>query len=349
MNFFITLICFVFVLGITVLIHEFGHFLFAKKAGIYVYEFSIGMGPRLWMWKRKGDETEYSIRLFPIGGYVSMAGESVEEDEKIPKEKQLQSKKWYQKFLTIIAGVMFNFLLAIVIFFIVALFSGAPSNSAYIASLEENYPAMNTNLRVGDEIIGLNGSHILSTDHLLLEMQVMNGKEIELEVKHEDGTKETVNIEPVEETVDDTTTYKYGFSLTQKVRTGFLPSLQYAFQKTFSLLHQMVLIIWYLITGTLGLDSLAGPVGIFTVVGETAKMGFLNLIYLIGYLSINVGFINILPIPAFDGGRLLFLIIEKITGKPVDPKIENTIHAIGMLLLMALMIFITFNDILRLG
>ena len=111
----------------------------------------------------------------------------------------------------------------------------------------------------------------------------------------------------------------------------------------------MVLIIRYLITGTLGLDSLAGPVGIFTVVGETAKMGFLNLIYLIGYLSINVGFINILPIPAFDGGRLLFLIIEKITGKPVDPKIENTIHAIGMLLLMALMIFITFNDILRLG
>ena len=113
MSLLITIIAFIFILGVTVTIHEFGHFLFAKKAGIYVYEFSIGMGPRLFKFNRKNDETDYSIRLFPIGGYVQMAGEDIEVDKNIPKDKLLQSKTWLQRFLTMVAGVMFNFLLAI--------------------------------------------------------------------------------------------------------------------------------------------------------------------------------------------------------------------------------------------
>ena len=127
-----TLIYFIFVLGITVLIHELGHFIFAKKAGIYIYEFSLGMGPKLFSWHRKNDETMYAIRLFPIGGYVSMAGESVEYDEEIPKEKHLQEKTWMQRFLTIIAGVAFNFLLALILLFIVGLIEGSPSKETYI-------------------------------------------------------------------------------------------------------------------------------------------------------------------------------------------------------------------------
>ena len=116
----------------------------------------------------------------------------------------------------------------------------------------------------------------------------------------------------------------------------------------FSLLHQMILIIGYLIIGKLSLSSLAGPVGIYTVVEQSAEAGLMSLVYLVGFLSLNVGFINLLPIPAFDGGRLLFIIIEKIKGKPVDPRLENTIHSIGFFLLMALMILITYNDIIRL-
>ena len=135
-----TLIYFILVLGIVVCIHEFGHFIFAKKAGIYVYEFSIGMGPKLFQFHRKNDETTYSIRLFPIGGYVKMAGEEVELDESIPEEKRFGSKRWLPKVLTVIAGVCFNFILAIIIFFVVALIGGTPRVSPIIGSTIKEYP-----------------------------------------------------------------------------------------------------------------------------------------------------------------------------------------------------------------
>ena len=125
-------------------------------------------------------------------------------------------------------------------------------------------------------------------------------------------------------------------------------AVQYGFTKMFSLIHQMILIIWYLLIGKLSLSSLAGPVGIYSVVDQTAKAGFLNLVYLVGFLSLNVGFINLLPFPAFDGGRILFLIIEKIKGSPVSPKTENIIHSIGFILIMLLLLYVTFNDIIRL-
>ena len=129
----LTIIYFIFILGVTVFIHELGHFLFAKKFGVYVYEFSLGMGPRLFKFNRKNDETDYCIRLFPIGGYVQMAGEEVEVDEKIPKEKRLQSKKWYQRLLIMVAGVMNNFILAIVVLFIVGLVNGVTLDSRFIS------------------------------------------------------------------------------------------------------------------------------------------------------------------------------------------------------------------------
>ena len=128
----LTIIYFVFILGVTVFIHELGHFMFAKKFGVYVYEFSIGMGPRLFKFNRKNDETDYCIRLFPIGGYVQMAGEEVEVDEKIPENKRLQSKKWYQRLLIMVAGVMMNFILAIVILFTVGLIKGVTIDARYI-------------------------------------------------------------------------------------------------------------------------------------------------------------------------------------------------------------------------
>ena len=341
-----TLIYFIFVLGVTIMVHEFGHFLFAKKAGIYVYEFSLGMGPRIFHFKRKNDETIYAIRLFPIGGFVSMAGEDLEADASIPSEKQMCNKPWFQRFMTIIAGVLFNFLLAIILLFVVALFNGAPTSKPYIDTLEADYPIADTEITSGDLITKINGKKISSMDRLLLELQIHTGKTLQITVKHTNGEVETVSVNPI--FVEEDGVYRYGFTLRSDIRHGFFPAIQYAFTKTGSLVEQMTLIIGYLFTGKLSLDNLAGPVGIFNIVGETAKTGFLNLLYLIAYLCINVGFINFIPLPAFDGGRLLFLIIEKIKGSRVSPKVENMVHSIGFMLLMILMVFITYHDIVRL-
>ena len=343
-----TLIYFIIVLGVTVLIHELGHFIFAKKADIYVYEFAIGMGPRIFKWKRKNDETVYSIRLFPIGGFVSMAGEDIEEDPNIPKDRQLQSKGWIARFLTIIAGVLFNFLLALVLLFIVGLVNGVPNNKPIIAELDPNYPAYESGLKVNDQIISINGKKVKSTDRMLVEMQINVGSEIVVGVKHEDGTIENIKIKPILTEKNGESSYLYGFTLDNSYKSGFIPALKYSFTKTYNLLEQMSVIIKYLFTGKLSLDNLAGPVGIFNVVGKSAKAGIISILYLIAYLCINVGFINLIPLPAFDGGRLLFLIIEKIKGSKVNPKIENTIHSIGLALLMVLMVVITYNDIIRL-
>ena len=343
-----TIIYFILILGITVMIHELGHFIFAKRAGIYVYEFSIGMGPKLFQIHSKKDETVYSIRLFPIGGYVQMAGESVEEDKDIPKEKQLQSKTWLQRFLTITAGVLFNFLLAIIIFFIIGLVNGAPSQETYISLVEEDSPASLAGLESGSEIVSLNGKKIKSMSHLALEFEINYGKDFKFDVVNGSGDTKTINVSPIKKQDGEDIKYYYGFAYQNHYEKGFLPALKYAFTNIFSLIHQMVLVIFYLITGKLSLNNLSGPVGIYNIVGEASKYGILTMMNLVGLLCVNVGFINILPLPAFDGGRLLFLIIEKIKGKPVNAKIENTIHAIGMILLMALMVVITYNDILRL-
>ncbi len=341
-----TIIYFVLILGITVFVHELGHFIFAKRAGIYVYEFSIGMGPVLKKWKRKKDETEYSIRLLPIGGFVSMAGEAVEVDEKIPVNRRLQSKSWGQRFMTIIAGIMNNFILAIVIFFIIALIAGAPKSNAYINYLDEDMPAYDSGLVAGDEIIKLNGKNV-SSDMLLLELLVNGNDTVRLTVKHETGEYDNIVITPVKVEEDGEESYKFGFGLGTESETGLIPSIKYAFTKLYSLIQQMAYIIGYLITGKLSIASLSGPVGIYNVVGETAKTGLLNLVYLLGYISANVGFMNLLPIPAFDGGRLLFLIIEKIKRSPVSVKFENTVHGVGLVFLMALMVVITYNDIVN--
>lgn len=343
----LTFIYFILILGVIVLIHEFGHFIFAKRAGIYVYEFSIGMGPRLFKWTRKNDETEYSIRLIPIGGFVQMAGEEIEDDPEVPKDKKFSVKTFGQKFMTVIAGIMNNFILAIVLFFIIALFTGAPQNKAIVGEIGEDYPAYTSGLKTGDRILKLNGKDASTYDTLALQLQVNTGEDIKLEVER-DGEIKTINLTPKKVKENGEETYKYGFAITDEVETGFFASIKYAFSKTFSLLHQMILIIAYLVTGNLNLTALSGPVGIFGIVGTAASSGIWSILSLTALLSVNVGFINLLPIPAFDGGRLLFIIIEKIKGKPVDPKLENTIHSIGFFLLMALMILITYNDIIRL-
>ena len=343
MSIIITIIAFIFILGVTVTIHEFGHFLFAKKAGIYVYEFSIGMGPRLFKFNRKNDETDYSIRLLPIGGYVQMAGEDIEVDEKVPKDKLLQSKTWKERFMTMVAGVMFNFLLAIVVLFIIALIRGVTLDATKIDTSTIN------ELKKGDNIVEVNGHFVNNYDKLALELSVAGSKSFDMKVKHKNGTYDTVTVKPkaVYYEKDNLKGYEYGFTITGKHEHSLLSSFKYAFSKFFSTVEQMFFTVWYLITGNLSLKLLSGPVGIFSIVGTAAESGFLSVLSLLALISINVGFINLLPIPAFDGGHILFLIIEKIKGSKVNPKIENTIHSVFFILLMGLMLYITFNDIVR--
>ncbi len=342
-----TIIYFILILGIIVFIHELGHFIFAKKAGIYVYEFSLGMGPRLFKFNRKNDETVYSIRLFPIGGFVQMAGEEIEADKNIPEEKRMQSKTWLQRFLTIIAGVTFNFILAIVLLFIVGLINGAPKESLVISEVVTNYPAEKVGIEVGDKITKINGKKVTKIDLLQLELMVNSGKNVELEVEKEEGKVTTYKIKSTTKNDGYEEEGKYGLAFNNKIERGILPALKYAFTETYDLLVQLIMVLKYLITGKLSLNNLSGPIGIYNVVGQSAAAGFVNLIYLTAYMSVNVGLINIIPLPAFDGGRILFLIIEKIKGKPVNQKIENTIHTIGFSLLMILMILITYNDIIK--
>jgi len=338
-----TLVYFIIILSVTIFVHELGHFIFAKKAKIHVYEFCVGMGPRIIKWKRKNDETEYGIRLFPIGGFCSMAGEGMEMDEKLSKDKLLQSKTWTQRFLTIVAGVAFNFIFAFIILFIVGLINGNPNTKPIVKEVKVDTPASTIGLQTGDLIIKVNDVKTNSIDRFMLEYQVEYGKELNITVLRD--SKE-INLKIAPQQKEDGS-YEYGFGLNQDKKTGFIEAIKYAFIKFGSLISQMYLTILYLCTGKISLSSLSGPIGIYNVVGESAKAGIVNLIYLTGYLSINVGVINLLPLPAFDGGRLLFLIIEKIIRKPVDSKIENIVHSIGFILLMILMVAITYNDIIR--
>ena len=342
-----TIIYFILVLGITVFIHELGHFIFAKRAGIYVYEFSIGMGPVLYKRKSKKDETYYCIRLFPIGGFVSMAGEDIEVDKDIPDEKQMYNKPWLDRFLVVVAGVTFNFLLAFILLIIVGIKAGYTNPVPIIGNLDIGYPIYDSHITEGDKILKINGKKTKTMDDVMLRVQIGVGEDKTITVEHQDGMVEDVKIKPLKVKVNGKDGYRYGFSLKETTTHDLLSPFKYAVYKFGSLMKQMWYTLSFLVTGQIKLNNLAGPVGIYNIVGETAKSGFINLIYLTAYLCINVGVINIIPIPAFDGGRLLFLIIEKIKGSKVNPKIENTIHAIGLALLMLLMILITYNDIIR--
>ncbi len=345
-----TLVYFILILGVIIFVHELGHYIFAKKAGIYVHEFALGMGPKIYSFKRKNDETLYSIRLIPIGGMTQLAGEEIEVDEDIPSDKRLQSKTWLERFLTIIAGCIFNFILALLFLFLIGLIYGAPEQKPYIGQVFDDYPAKEAGFEAGDLILKINGKSVKTAEDVLMKFYLDgNGQELTFEIKKISGKIETYKVTPKKEIVDKETEYKYGIAFTDKINHGLGTSIKFAFTKFGSIVKMMGQVVINLITGNMGINRLAGPIGIYNMVGEGAQAGFINIIYLIATLSINVGFVNLLPFPAFDGGRVIFLIIEKIKGSKVNPKVENIIHAIGFVLLIILMILVTIQDISKLG
>lgn len=344
----LSLIWFILILGVIVAVHEFGHFIFAKMANIYVYEFSIGMGKKIFGKKKKDDETEFCIRAVPIGGYVAIAGEDV-EDKKIPKDRQMCNKGFLPRFLVLVAGVFNNFLFAILILFVSALIYGSVSLKPYVGEVNPDYPAYQAGIQKGDLLLELDGVKIKSWDKALILLQTGDGEAIKFTVKKATGEIVTYEVVPIAETDSDgNTSYKFGIATNYEKEYGVVKALKYSLAKTGSLLVSMWDTIRYLFTGRVGVNQLSGPVGIYSIVDSQAKQGFEAILYLVAYLSINVGVINILPFPAFDGGRVLFLFIEKIFRKPVSKKTENIIHTIGFGLIILLLIYVTFNDIVRL-
>lgn len=347
-----TLLILVLILGLLIFVHELGHFITAKKSNVYIYEFSLGMGPRILSYKSKKDEVIYSLKLFPIGGSVQMAGEVYEDDDlkKVPKDRFMCNRPWHQKVIVLIAGVTCNFILAILLLFIQALIWGSNDSSLVIGNVVKNYPCYDAGVEVGDKILEINNKKIYNWDEAIIVLNLKNKKDYyTFKIEKENGNIKTYKVVPkIEENHQTGERKVFGIGMSNKINKGLLNALKYSFTKFISIINSMIIIIGNLFIGNLSLNTLSGPVGIYSVVGESTSLGIQSLMYLIAYLSINLGFINLLPFPAFDGGRVLFLIIEKIKGKPVNKTLENVFHTVGFILLMILMAYITFQDIIKL-
>lgn len=360
------------ILTVLVFVHEGGHFIAAKKCGAYVYEFAIGMGPKVLGFKRKNDPTEYTIRAFPIGGYCQIAGEEGEDDESLSKDQFMCNKSKLQRIIILVDGVTMNFILAIILLFSISLIFGSTDQSNVIGQVTPNSPADKAGIVVGDKIIEYNGYKIDNWDKISVAA-AMKDNNYKYIIEHQDGTQEKYEIKPaeyvqlkdelIEVTKDHTlediikehdldkdtkSTKLVGIGASKEIKHGVKNAISYAYNKFKSIFTTMFIIVWSLITGKIGLNSLSGPVGMYSIVGTVATYGIANIIYLAAYLSINLGVINILPFPAFDGGRVLFVGIEAITGKKVDAKVEGWFHTIGFFLLMILMLYITFQDVINL-
>ncbi|MGI2327192.1 RIP metalloprotease RseP [Planococcus sp. YIM B11945] len=414
-----TVIAFIIIFGALVFFHELGHFLFAKRAGILVREFAIGMGPKI-LGITKG-ETIYTLRLLPVGGYVRMAGEDLDtihiqaghrvgillnkeglaekvimnqktmypeilfleveeadldkelfikgydEDEKLvrinvardavieengketilaPFDRQFDSKHVGHRFMTILAGPLFNFILAFFIFTALGLMQGIPTNEPVVTEVTEESPAAEAGMQNGDLVTAIDGKSIGSWDELVNTVQVNAGTPLEFNVER--GGEEldlTITPEVSEESPEKVGVI--GVLYKSPVEKNFFGSFAYGAEQTVFWFKEIFRLLGMLVTGQFTIDALSGPVGIYKTTEEVAKYGVYTLMSWAGMLSINLGIMNLLPLPALDGGRLMFFILEAVRGKPVDRQKEGMVHFVGIMLLMLLMIVVTWNDIQR--
>jgi len=282
-----------------------------------------------------------------VGDIITCYVDNVDLEKQ--KGHNLQDVSVFKRFLVMFMGVGFNFIFAILVLFFTGLIYGSPNLDPVISDVTAGYPAQVAGLSKGDKVIKINDHKITYLDDISLYLTVEDlNNEITFEVKKQNGTEATYKIKPQKETVDNEDTYKIGIVLKSEAEKGIGNAFVYAFKGAGAIFKQMFVVLGNLFTGGVSVNQLSGPVGIYSIVGQMEEQGLNALLYLVALLSINVGIINLLPLPAFDGGRILFLIIEKIKGKPVSPKVENAIHSVGFILLMLLMVYITFNDILKL-
>jgi regulator of sigma E protease len=349
----ITLLATLFVLGILVFFHELGHFLVAKKSGIRVERFSLGFPPKL-IGKKIGD-TEYCISWIPLGGYVKMAGEDPDEKELKGEPWEFMSKPVRTRALVIFAGPAMNFILAILIFWGIIFFTNKqiiPKDTNQIGLVEPGDPADKAGIKPGDRIISINGIEV-STFKEMAEI-IYEQVEKPIEVKwRRDGDEYTAIITTFKDSIlDEKGEAKYvgkiGVGPRYTIVKGFFRSLLEGIRTSIIILMESIKFIIGLITGTASVKLLGGPVRIAQIAGETAKAGIVYLLSFMALLSVNLSFLNVLPIPVLDGGHLLFLTIEKIKGRPLTIKQRAALQQVGLAFLILLIIFVTYNDFLRL-
>jgi len=324
----------IFVFFIVVVFHEFGHFFIAKISGIKVHEFAIGMGPKLFK-INKGD-TDYTLRLLPIGGYVKMEG----EDEYSDDLRSFSQKPVGVRMAVIAAGAIMNFILAIIVFSIYAYNVGVPTTT--INEATEKLPAYEAGLRAGDTITSINNFDVNSWEDIKTSINASNGKEITVKVIRDNKELE-FTIKPVM----DSETNRLIIGISPKMTKSLLLSIKNGFENMAMILGLMFQFIGMLFKGNVSSGDISGPIGIVVLVGEAAKSGFQYVLYVAGFISINLGFFNLLPIPALDGSRLVFLLVELVRGKPISQEREGFIHFIGFVFLIVLMIIVAYKDIIK--
>ena len=339
----------VLLFGFIIFIHEFGHFITAKLSGIQVNEFAIGMGPTLFKFKR--GETQYALRLFPIGGFCAMEG----EDEKSDNERAFGNKPVWKRILVVIMGAVMNIILGLLLMMVIlGQQDGYASNQ--IAEFSENAATQSAGLQVNDKITSINGYKIVTSRDMIfaigtdkdfvLDMTVeRDGKSVELGgVKMDTREGEDGKLSPVLD-------FKvYG------IQKNFGTLITQSFNETVSVFRMVWASLIGLITGQFGFSDMAGPIGAAQAIGQAASVGLEtgfvdalnNIILMMIIITVNLGVVNLLPLPALDGGRLVFLIIEGIRRKPINPKYEGWVHAAGLVVLIGLMVIVAFSDILRL-
>lgn len=331
----LTAIAAIFVFLMVILFHEFGHFIVAKSVGVRVNEFSIGMGPKLFQ-KVKGD-TKYSFRLLPIGGFCSMEG----EDENSDDPRSFNKASPWSRIAVVAAGAIMNFVLAVIVLSIASYNIGVPTTT--VLKTNEDSPAERAGIKSGDIILSINEKEIEDWNSIVGEISSSNPeKTMKIKVLRNEDVIE-FDLKPVVNAEEN------------RVIIGIVPATEKSvssaitggFKETWSMLQVMFEFIQMIFRGGVSTKDLSGPIGVIYTIGEAAKYGVSNLLYLMGFISVNLGVFNLLPIPALDGGRIIFLIIEVLRGKPIDPEKEGYVHFVGFILLMLLMIIVTYTDFTR--
>jgi regulator of sigma E protease len=328
----------ILIFGLLIATHELGHFLVAKMVGIRVHEFSIGMGPVVLSWKR--GETIYSLRLLPIGGFNRMAGM---ESGDLQDPRGFNTRSVLQRMAVIASGSLMNFLLAIILFIFVFMGIGVPSNTTTIGGLLPGRPAEKAGFQVGDRIVSINNTNVNTWGQLVEVIHKNPGQKLQVMVERD---QQSLLIPVVPELDPQNKVGLIGIEQTW-VKLELFSSILLGIQQALAVAALIITSLLKMITGQLPAE-VAGPVGIVQMAGEAARLGLANVLNFAGLLSLNLGIINLFPIPALDGSRLLFLGIEGIRGRPVNPEKENVIHLVGFALLIFLMLVITYQDLLRL-
>lgn len=351
MSFLISLIPAIIVLGVLIIIHEFGHFLACRICGVKVEKFSIGFGPEVISWQ--GRETRYVVSLLPLGGFVKPAGESVAElDSAGPKPGDYLAAPLFSRIFIVTAGVIMNYLLAIVLFTVIFMI-GRPIPGTTIGGFVDGYPAKTSGLQVKDRIFAIQDKPVATWQEMMTALETAPSGELQLKVDR--GGKETVvKLAPKEEQVKDlfgkeVHVRRLGITpdphASRFEKYAFGPSLHKGWDTTVFLTVMTHKAIFYMLMGKLSVKAISGPIGIINMTGEAANLGLPYVLQIMATLSVSLAVINLLPIPALDGGHLLFLLIEAVTRRRVSLRVQERATQVGFFLLLGLMVVIIFNDL----